>query len=156
MSDYSFPYKDAEISITKRQQDRAAERGHACKYPAPNELFLDIDTHEGLGRFHAAMAQNKYIQSIVGGYDVQPSPSGKAGRFHVVVTLSKDVDKFERITLQALLGSDLSREILSYQEAQAGVSQPTVFFEKAPQAVVQALSPDRKAVLGERHTEPRP
>ncbi len=127
-----FPHTNSAKDISIRQHERAAERGHVCKYPAPNELFLDIDSLEGLGRMHAAFTQNSYMKSIVASVHTHASPSGKAGRFHVIVTLSKNVSKFERITLQALLGSDLAREILSYQEAQAGCHNPTVFFEKAP------------------------
>ncbi len=139
----TFPFSaKAEQEIRARQAQRAGERGHALKYPAANELFLDIDSFEALGRFHAAVAQNKYLQSIYVSSETHTSPSGKAGRFHVVVKLNKVVDKFERITLQALLGSDLAREILSYQEAQAGCTTPTVFFEKEPMAVLQELSPD--------------
>jgi hypothetical protein len=129
-----FPHTAAERnkSIQMHQQSRAAERGHVCVYPMSCELFLDIDTLEGLGRMHAALAQNAYIKSIVNGEPlVKPSPSGKAGRCHVIVFLNKNVDKFERITLQCLLGSDLAREILSYQEAQAGCERPTVFYEKS-------------------------
>ncbi len=118
----SFPYTNAAKDISVRQAQRAAERGHVCVYPLRSELFLDIDSLEGLGRLFAALSQNTYMKSIVLGAPlVKSSPSGKAGRFHVIVFLKKDVDKFERITLQALLGSDLAREILSYQEAQAAV-----------------------------------
>jgi hypothetical protein len=128
--------------ISALQHQRAAERGHVCMYPSSFELFLDIDSFEGLGRLHATLNQNAYIKSIVDGVPlVKTSPSGKAGRFHVIVFLKKRVDKFERITLQALLGSDLSREILSYQEAQAGCEQPTVFFEKAPPPPVSGSVP---------------
>lgn len=146
---YHFNFEDNPEAnakaISMRQQARAAERGHVCRYPADNELFLDIDSLDGLGRLHAAVVQNQYVRSIVDAVHTHPSPSGKAGRFHTIVTLKKRVDKFERITLQALLGSDLAREILSYQEAQAGCERPTVFFEKEPPAVVQELSPDGPA-----------
>jgi hypothetical protein len=48
-----------------------------------------------------------------------------------VVKLSRPVkDHHERILLQCLLGSDLAREVLSWREANAGVRNPTVFFEK--------------------------
>ncbi len=132
-SDLKFPNSNPTAALTARQQARAADRGHVCVYPQKNELFLDIDSFDGLGHLYAALEQNSYIKSIVADAPlVASSPSKKAGRFHVRIRLAKTVDKFERITLQALLGSDLSRELLSYQEAQAGCNSPTVFFEKAP------------------------
>jgi len=118
--------------VAKRHTAACAERGCLVVLPLEKELFVDIDTFQALGYFHANVRR---LGDLYESHTLRPSPSRKDGRFHIVVQLSRPVrDAFERIMLQALLGSDLSREILSWREATAGVVTPTVFFEKLPTA----------------------
>jgi len=108
----------------------ATSRGCVVVHPSPNELQLDLDSYEALGVFEA----NKSIfKSLIVDVKRTASPSRKAGRFHVTVTLCRPVrDHYERIMLQALLGSDITREAISWAEAQQGVDLPCRLFEKAP------------------------
>ena len=64
-------------------------------------------------------------------YLVRPSPSGRPGRHHVVVTMPRPVSPMERIALQAILGSDPIREMLSWFRIERGIEEPTIFFEIA-------------------------
>lgn len=109
-----------------RHAEAAVRKGCVCVYPTKNQLQIDIDGFEALGRFHFAhgllLPGTTYLQA--------PSPSGTAGRYHITVTLDRELTALERIGLQALLGSDPAREALSYAAALAGVERPTVFFEK--------------------------
>lgn len=111
-------------------EDDAKAKGLVVKTPARDELFVDIDSDADfevfakhlkiLGRFVAVRS-----------YTVSPSNSGGERR-HVVVRLSRDVvDDSERVLLQAVLGSDRLRELLSWERIRSGVREhPTVFFEK--------------------------
>lgn len=97
-------------------------------YPKPNQLFLDIDDDEALAKFYkvSSLLAAKYGR----GYHrtITPSRSGGTHR-HVTITLEKDVTPMERITLQAILGSDPLRELLSLDRLKAGCPNPTLFFE---------------------------
>jgi hypothetical protein len=72
------------------------------------------------------------------------SPSGEPGHAHVVVTLERPVrDMRERIMLQALLGSDPMRELLSWRRLEDGADEDAIslFFERIPGTQIPA--PDR-------------
>lgn len=95
-------------------EEYAQKKGLVVRYPAPNELFIDIDSWEQLYMHNQLFS---ILEDIEPGAATRlsPSPSGKPGRFHVVVTLPRDVkDETERLMLQAFLGSDAKRELLGY------------------------------------------
>jgi hypothetical protein len=111
-----------------KAEECAKAKGLVVKWPADNELFVDIDDAESLAAFQRGLA----VLSVgVLGFDRSPSPGEREGRFHARVRLDRPVkDKFERILLQALLGSDRLHEALSWNAAERGVDGVTVFFEK--------------------------
>lgn len=110
----------------------AASKGCIIVLPAKNELFIDIDDGASLALFYDNVWK---LGDLVSGFRRAPSPSGKIGREHITVTLSRDVrDAFERILLQTLLGSDRVHEALSWWSASHGIDNPTVFFERPPVA----------------------
>lgn len=118
----------------------AAAKGLVVVLPGPCELFVDIDCAEDLVAFEKSIA----VLDTDGAWTVvrRPSPSGRPGRFHVVITLERPVkDAFERIMLQAILGSDRLHESLSYQAAARGVANPTVFFERPETATSSEVTP---------------
>jgi hypothetical protein len=111
-------------------EEKAKELGLVVRYPSERELFIDIDSQEALDRFEDLYAIFEEHRDHAAAYDVTPSPSGKPGRYHVVVTLSKPVtDQKERIILQALLGSDTKRELIAYL-----VDSRSCFFERPAKA----------------------
>jgi hypothetical protein len=116
------------VSDPREEPEAKATRlGLVVRYPAENELFIDIDSQAELERFEALL---KIFQEHRAQYEatptVTPSPSGKPGHFHIVVALSRPVkDQAERIILQALLGSDTKRELIAYL-----VDSRSCFFEK--------------------------
>lgn len=108
----------------------AFAKGLVVVYPAENELFVDIDSAEDLARFDQGKS---VLWSIISAYRKAPSPSGKEHHFHITVTLVRPVkDAFERIALQAIMGSDRLHEALSWANAERGQRAPTCFFEKPP------------------------
>lgn len=111
-------------------QRRADDRNLDIKYPAPNELFVDIDSARDWERFKTALEMFSRMEKV---RFWQDTPSASRGQHrHVVVTLGRDVSQFERIAFQAMLGSDLKRELLSFESLRAGQRHPTVFFEPKP------------------------
>jgi hypothetical protein len=123
-----FPFVDDPYSRPDAEEC-AEKKGLIVVRPKPNELFVDIDDEPSLAIFTRNI---KRIGQTIGCTHVRRrSPSGASGRLHIVVKLNRDVrDAFERITLQALIGSDRIHEALSWQAAVRGDEYPTVFFEK--------------------------
>jgi hypothetical protein len=101
-------------------------------FPLPAQLFIDIDGH------HMSLEDHlKHIDLVIDTFRVnglrmsrqQPTPSKTPGHYHLVVTANKQLNTVERIALQAIMGSDLKREMWSYLRASFGEQSPTVFFE---------------------------
>lgn len=109
----------------------AAAKGLVVVLPEDNELFLDLDSLESRDVFHAHLniLQGRLpglVQEVVSNV----SASGGDHR-HVTITLSRPVKgAVERILLQAVLGSDLRRELLSFAFLEKGRECPTLFFER--------------------------
>lgn len=117
----------------------AAAKGLVVVIPKANELFVDIDDAASLAVFNRNVSLMSELLPCT--WAIAPSPSGKPHRHHATVTLSRDVSSpFERVMLQALLGSDLLHEVLSWRSATKGVEHPTLFFEK-PNAQLPAGPP---------------
>ncbi len=115
-------------AVDARHAKACAEKDCHVVEALPDELLVDIDSYESLGVFYANYSR---LGELALSHERKQSPSRKSGRYHITVKLSRPVkDAYERIMLQCLLGSDLAREVLSWREANAGVRNPTVLFEK--------------------------
>jgi len=68
------------------------------------------------------------VLDVVIGY----SRSGAPKR-HVTVTLDQPIDNYQRVALQAIMGSDRVREFLSYVQHRNGDQHPILFIEKPGQ-----------------------
>ena len=110
--------------------ERMLQDGNVVIYPEKDELFIDIDTrlqyHDFLHLF--GMMENNFAGGGDYKKEVWESRSGPP-RKHVVVTLPFDVNEVMRIALQASLGSDPQREILSLARMSVGITRPTIFVE---------------------------
>lgn len=95
----------------QKTREQAKKDGFTIIHPAPDRLLLDLDTPESQeryaqlfpvvqGYFEGAIEENRWL-----------SKSGIG--MHVVVKLPFHIDMPSRIALQAALGSDPKREILS-------------------------------------------
>ena len=110
---------------------QAEQEGKVVVLPKGNELFIDVDSEAHEQLFHANLTKiNEHVG--VKGWVSNTSPSGYPQRKHIVVELSRDVIPLERILIQAVLGSDLRRELLSYCRWTLNDPNPTLFFEKGP------------------------
>ncbi len=120
---------DEEALSREKANRMAEERGLVVVEPAPNQLFLDIDSKQGWVQF---LEQVDRVRSMFPGLSATeaPSPSGKPWKRHVVVELPFKLTEIERIALQAILGSDPTREAMSWLRLQRKEATPTLFFEK--------------------------
>lgn len=108
----------------------AQELGLVIVLPGPRDLFVDID-NEADYLWLLAMVE------VMGGVGVQlevdhvsPSKSGLPRR-HVYLRADRDLTPVERIALQAALGSDRKRELLSLLRVWLHTDRPpTLFFEQ--------------------------
>lgn len=103
--------------------------------PLPNELQIDIDSEGDMDHVHRGLKiLNQHgISARLG--RVTASMSGNK---HVRVVFPREVSDVERVALQACLGSDRVREMLSMVRIIKGISvsrPPTVFFEPLAKVV---------------------
>lgn len=123
-----------EYDVNERREDfmaRMVAEGFVIVLPKPNELQIDIDTDEQFDNFIRAsesLAMNWWLETpcVV---ETHPSKSGLPSR-HITITLPFDVDPWQRIALQASLGSDPMRELLSSIRLMKGDVAPTLFVEQ--------------------------
>jgi hypothetical protein len=97
-------------------------------YSTDRTLLLDLDGEEAFNTFQRQvylLAQLDIVDFDPDGYKVMRS---KSGNYHVIVTLDEDLPIEQRITLQALLGSDLKRELLSLAGWRTGQENPVLLF----------------------------
>lgn len=120
-------------SFDRDPEEEAQRRGCVVVRPKPNELFVDIDNQEGLNAFHFTLEIFNRESTAPITFSSTPSSSGEPFHFHMVVTWPTPiVDPFQRLGLQAILGSDRIREALGWLRAARGDDDSSVFFEKAP------------------------
>jgi hypothetical protein len=107
--------------------DKAKALGFEVVVPKPNQLQLDIDNVESENFFYKQFdILNKYLPV----FKTESAPSKSGGeKKHITVTLFRDVTPLERVGLQAMLGSDRKRELLSFIRVLNQDEDPTVFFE---------------------------
>lgn len=111
-------------------EEGAAIRGQQVIHPAPNELFLDIDSYEALSFMNEQLLGTLGDDTTLNLEVVSrmPSRSGE-GHWHVVLrSRTRTFTPAERIALQACLGSDLKRELYSLVRHLKG-EEGTTFYE---------------------------
>jgi hypothetical protein len=118
----------AEIKASEfsKNPDQIAEmHGLEIVEPGPNELQIDIDSPEIPAKFHEQL-------SILGqfyGETTYRTTRSKSGNVHIYVTMNNEVGDLERIMLQALLGSDIKRELLTLKNYKEGKERHQFLYE---------------------------
>jgi len=118
-------YYDFNASTPERLIAKAAETGRSVVTPNHDQLFIDLDSEEALDTFRSQMEIFQRSEHMIW----QVHPSKTPGHYHAKVTLRRFVVGFERVALQAALGSDRKRELLAILQAKDGMPGPNVFFE---------------------------
>lgn len=112
----------------------AERRNCEIKLPEPNELFIDIDRKEDFEAFYDQLTVLR--ERFECEMEQTQSPSGEPWHFHIRVKLFENGRPYEleetmRIALQASLGSDRKRELLSLRRIIDHADRPvSLFFEK--------------------------
>lgn len=115
---------------SKAAHEIAVKNGWKVILPEANQLLIDIDNeadYQVWSRARHLIEKTLKIKKVV----ETPSKSEKPGKWHITVDLGVTLTAAERITLQAMLGSDRMREILSFFRLQNTDSEPTLFYEKS-------------------------
>lgn len=119
--------------LTTDPHDKAKAKGLALVLPEPDEIFVDLDDKAA----RAGMVQRMEVLTRFG-FPVRidretVSPGGNA---HVYLKGPRPLTPIEQIALQAILGSDPTREAFGFMRIALNVPHPpTCFFEKpAPAA----------------------
>lgn len=118
-----------KIAGSKDAHEIAQKNGWRVVVPENNQLQLDIDDNHSYqiwAKHRNVIEKSLKITKVV----ETPSKSGKPGRCHITVDLDVTLKPDERIVLQALLGSDRTREILSWVNLKRNDESPTLFYEK--------------------------
>lgn len=97
------------------------------RFPAPDELLIDIDSPEAEAVFNKNLP--KFQMHVCEALSVDRRTS-RHGNIHIYVRLDRNLDNTERILFQAFLGSDQTRELLSYIRDINDDPHPTLFIEK--------------------------
>jgi len=118
---------------TNQQMKEWAEQAN-CTFEEADEqtLFIDIDTKEQLITFwsNIVLADSLFnIDKRRSKISIKDSKSGGDHK-HIRVHLPHKFSAIERVLLQACLGSDLKRELISMKRVQDGEENVIVFFEK--------------------------
>lgn len=108
---------------TEEQAELAATRG--CTVIAGDDHTLLIDLDDG------ASLNDRVLQIIHKRYHIESnaeygSRNGKGK--HVIIQLGVAVDMVTRLALQAMLGSDAVREVLSLVQHEMGHRTPSILF----------------------------
>lgn len=107
-------------------QRKAEEKGCVVEYADEGELQLDIDSDEAFSTFQDQLALfNDLGLFRWNGYTVRRSRSGNR---HITIPLTNPLPMETRILLQACLGSDRRRELLSFAGMLKGQEHPILFF----------------------------
>ncbi len=89
--------------------------------PKPNELFIDIDSQEEYEEFLVRLTEFREFFNVT--TVERPSCSGLPRR-HVIVTLNHEFSVAERLFMQTYLGSDPTKELLSFVRLQINDPSP--------------------------------
>ena len=110
--------------------ESAKKNGQVVVLTQPRELFVDIDNEEDYRVLLAHIEIMTQLGISIEFDHISPSKSGFP-RQHVYLSVDHELGPMERIALQACLGSDRKRELLSMCRVYLNDRPPTVFFENA-------------------------
>lgn len=120
------------LSRTVEEITKEAERkGLVAFFPLPNEVMVDLDEvysvfdkeDEQTARVLTAMQTNGYILKS------SLRTTSKSGKQHIYYRFNRELDRMERLLIQAALGSDRVREFLGMVRATSGADEDTALFE---------------------------
>lgn len=97
--------------------------------PKPNQLQLDLDGARAVRRYGMLYGILRK-QGLAKRWQEKIIPSKRVNHVHVIVTLPRRINNLERVALQAILGSDITREAFNYCRVKKRNKYPIVLFER--------------------------
>jgi len=131
-----FDDLDEHYALDREWADHQADiRGLVVVPSTADTLQLDFDSEAAYEEFLESR-----LPKLLNLYDVKRVywTESASGNKHVYVVLPFESTPIERIALQAVLGSDPIRELLSIRREDEGADNPSLFFEK-PNAVEHVI-----------------
>lgn len=103
--------------------------------PQTHLLMVDLDSVADSLEFDRRLAlyQEQTGSELIRSYRPLKTVS-KSGKWHVYLKLRRGLTALERIALQAVLGSDLKRELFSAIRVEIDNENPSVLFETPAEA----------------------
>lgn len=117
---------DGILRTWEQCQEWAEKIGCDIVEAKANQLFIDIDTEAQFAQFEFQLLKEHFYFTKI---TITPSKQGLPRR-HIVIEMGKEYPLITRIALQAILGSDPTRELISIKRALEDESNVVIFFEK--------------------------
>jgi hypothetical protein len=126
-------------------EQRARDRGASIEIAPPDVLQIDIDGPEAYDRFSEQLEIYQNCETLPALGKIVERASRTEGHKHITIELPTEYTIEQRIMLQALLGSDLKRELLSLASHHNGHENPIVFYrpQEESNAATSPRSRDR-------------
>ena len=145
----SQPSIESRDISNERAFAQAVERDSEVELADAYTLQIDIDREEDLELFRAQLSRLvEHCPTLfheLGEYDIQEGLffahglkldgvkyKSRTKGYHIILKLNEEMDVVERIMLQACLGSDRVREVLSYCRYAKGEANPVLLFRPKP------------------------
>lgn len=117
----------SEVNLDQKEAIRIAKAAGSKIYRGrPVRLLLDLDDHEAEAQFSYMLKIMKQLDFV--GVVKQRWWKSKGGGKHVLITLDRELPVGERLALQAILGSDVKKELYSIARLHQGVEEPSLLF----------------------------
>jgi hypothetical protein len=134
-------FEDPTRFTVQGTEQRAIERGQVIEHSTPRVLQIDIDGREAYDRFEMLLEMWEGCPTLPHLGTITERESRTPGNMHITIELDGDLPVPTRILFQALLGSDLKRELLSLASFYNGHENPIVLYRNPENA--DALSQTR-------------
>lgn len=114
---------------------QAEDAGFVVCRGAPDVLLLDLDSPEAVAQFE------RVFEAFARNFDFLGAErwKSKSGNTHIRIRLSKPWDIQTRLVLQAALGSDGVKEMLTMLRVWNGIEEPSMLFQP-PGAVIESIA----------------
>ena len=122
-----IPDEYSEQEARKEFLEKKKQEGFAIRVPDENEILLDIDSP---AQYRVYEDQLIRLMRRDAGITTEEWESTTPGHKHISVRMPFTLNDYQRIAYQAVLGSDLRREILSLMRTESGDVMPNCLFEK--------------------------
>ena len=124
--DEQIGYSTQTLEEFEASKAAARRRGFEIIEGGPRTLLLDLDSDEALRTYEEML---DLAHQYFGAKEKERWRSKSGKGWHIILETDVSLIGAERIALQACLGSDLKRELLSVADFASGIEEPSVLFK---------------------------